>query len=502
MSNVLEMVGIEKRFGPVIALDNVDFEVRYGEIHALLGVNGAGKSTLIKILSGIYSTDRGSIFIEGKACSIGNPSDAIRFGIATVQQHPELVSDFTGYENIFLGQEADCKGLFRRVNRQQMRDKAEKLLERLPVDIDLDVKVSQLAGVEREIIAVLHALKQENVKVLILDEPTSTLTRVEKEKLFKMMTVLRGSGVSIIYITHRLEEVFEIADRFTVFRGGKNIATLNADEAKEKNISIPLLMLQEEMGELFPEKLSSSNDQAAQLVVRNLGVQGAFSDISFEARPGEILGFYGLVGSGIDELAKTLFGVIQPDSGEIVLKGQLRTIKDPKDALRLGIFLVPGDRRTEGLVQSDDVVFNTTLANLDRASTAGVQRFGNNKRDVGDLAGKVELNPPTLDRAAAQFSGGNQQKIVIAKGLYSESDIYLFVEPTVGVDVGARSTLYGLIRELSKSAVVLILSSDCDEIYGMSDRVGALYRGHLVFEPSETITRDELLAGGIMGSLR
>ncbi|MEP3277498.1 MAG: sugar ABC transporter ATP-binding protein [Stappiaceae bacterium] len=500
MPNILEMTGIEKHFGPVTALNKVDFHLERGEIHALLGVNGAGKSTLIKILSGIYAADNGRVVIDGEECLLGSPAAAIDQGVAAVQQHPELVGDLTGYENIFLGQEGADKGLFKRIDRIAMRTKAEKLLERFPVEIDLAKKIDDLAAVEKEIIAVLHALKQENVKILILDEPTSTLTRVEKVQLFKMMNLLKNSGVSIIYITHRLEEVFEVADRFTVFRGGRTIATLTAEMAQNEAVSIPQLMLQQEMGELFPPKSRLSEETTPALEAQSLSLAGSFSDIDFQARSGEILGFFGLVGSGIDELAKTLFGALQPDGGNIILRGHTVRLPSPKAALKHGIFLVPGDRRTEGLVLSDDVTFNTTLANLRRASFLGARKFNTNRQTVGDLIEKVELTPPTLNRAASAFSGGNQQKIVIAKGLYSQSDTYIFVEPTVGVDVGARSTLYGLIRELSREAAVIVMSSDCDEVFGLSDRMSALYRGHLVVEPNAEMTRDELLSYGLMGS--
>ena len=498
--NILDMVGVGKRFGSVVALDAVDFSVRRGEIHALLGVNGAGKSTLIKILSGIYTADSGRVVIDGQECFIGSPKDAISHGVASVQQHPELVGDFTGYENIFLGQEARKPGLFQWADRHSMRKKADKLLERFPVEINLDVKIDSLPSVEREIVAILHALKQEHVKILILDEPTSTLTRIEKVQLFKMMVLLKQAGVSIIYITHRLEEVFEIADRFTVFRGGKNIATMNTNEARNDSVSIPQLMLQTEMGALFPDKVKQASTQSVSMEVKDLAINGAFEAISFQARPGEILGIYGLVGSGIDALAKTLFGAVQPSHGELLLHGKSVKLRSPKEALRAGLFLVPGDRRTEGLVLSDDVSFNTTLANLGRASMMGMRRFVTNRQAVSALAADVALTPPTLHREASAFSGGNQQKIVIAKGLYSQSDIYLFVEPTVGVDVGARATLYKLIRELSTNATVIVLSSDNDEVFGLCDRVSAIYRGTLSIPPSASVSRDELLAGGIMGS--
>ena len=252
MTTIVQMARIEKRLGPVTALDQVDFDVEQGEV---LSVNGAGKSTLVKTLSGLYTADAGTITIAGKQCVIGSPSDTIRQGVASVQQHPELVGDLSGYENIFLGQESASAGLFRRIDHSAMRRRTRALLERFPVDIDLDAPVGSLPGVECEIVAILHALKQDNVNVLMLDEPTSTLTRVEKVQPFEMMTLLKRTGVAIIHITHRLEEVFEIADRFTVFRGGQRIATLTAQEAEHDKGSIPRLMLQGEMGELFPARV-------------------------------------------------------------------------------------------------------------------------------------------------------------------------------------------------------------------------------------------------------
>lgn len=500
MANTLEMRGIEKQFGPVKALSNVDFSVKRGEVHALLGINGAGKSTLIKILSGIYTADRGEITIDGAKVVIRSPADAIAQGIASVQQHPELVDDFTGYENIFLGQETAKRGWFRRVDHAQMRSKAQELLERLPVDIDLQTPVNQLSGVEREIIAILHTLKQNDARVLILDEPTSTLTRVEAKPLFKMMETLKASGMSIIYITHRLEEVFEVADRFTVFRGGKDIASMTCAEAKHDEVSVTNLMLQAEMGDLFPAKSSSSAVDAPILEVGDLRGSG-FESISFNVHKGEIVGFFGLVGSGIDELAKTLFGVLPAQSGDIALHGSVTQIPSPAIALKKGIFLMPGDRRTEGLVMADNVIFNTTLANLKRAAgLGGLRRFKTNRSESADLAEKVALSPPNLNQPASAFSGGNQQKVVIAKGLYSQADVYIFVEPTVGVDVGARSTIYALMRELSQSAAVIVMSSDCDEAFGAADRTGALYRGQMALAPSRENTRDAVLSAGIMGA--
>jgi len=504
MANVLEMTDIRKRFGSTLALDGVDFEVEAGEVHALLGVNGAGKSTLVKIISGLYQLDSGQVRIDGRDVSIQSPTDAIDAGIATVQQHPELVGSLSGVENIFLGQEGDNRGLLKRIDRKSMAEKAQKLLTRFPIDIDLSVRVDRMEAVERETVAILHALKQDHIKLLILDEPTSTLTYKEAGKLFEVMRALKRSGIGIIFITHRLDEVFQVADRFTVFRDGRKVAPLGTGDGTHSETSISKLMLQRDMAALYPAKPGDGEaDSDVLLEVKNLSLDNAFQDINLTLRRGEIVGGFGLVGSGIERLAGTLFGDEQPSSGEILLKGQRVSFADPKDALRRGVFLVPGDRKTEGLTLTKDVAFNATLANLGRASYwGGLLRRRRNERTVANILHDLELRPPQLWRKASEFSGGNQQKIVLAKGLFRQADIYIFLEPTIGVDIGARSKLYALMRELSANAAVLVLSSDFDEVFGVADRVFALYRGQMSIPPSRDITRDRVLAGGLMGSVQ
>ena len=334
------MTGISKRFGSVVALDRVDFTVAPGEIHALLGVNGAGKSTLVKIISGLYSPDEGEVRLDGEAKSIQSPRDAIDCGIATVQQHPELVGDLSGFENIFLGQEGERHGLFDRVKRKAMSQRAQLLLERFPIKIDLSAKIRQMESVEREIVAILHALKQDHIRLLILDEPTSTLTHRETEKLFEVMRTLKKSGIGIIYITHRLQEVFDVADRVTVFRDGRNVATFATAEGTHDEASISRLMLQEDMGRLYPEKADAVSMVAEPtLEARNLSLEGAFHDVNLRLGPGEIVGGFGLVGSGIEALAMTLYGAQQPSTGQILVRGKPVRLIRPKDALRRGIFL-------------------------------------------------------------------------------------------------------------------------------------------------------------------
>ena len=497
----LTMRGIDKRFGDVHALSDVDFELEAGEIHALLGVNGAGKSTLIKILSGVYSKDAGTIRIDRQDYPLGSPRAAIEAGIAVVQQHPELVGDLTGAENIFLGQEHARAGLFSPVNTADIRRRAASLLARFPIDIDLGRAVNDMPAVDREIVAILHALRLENARILILDEPTSTLTEREKASLFKMMETLKAQGLAIIYITHHLDEVFEIADRFTIFRGGRRVATHTVEEARGSAISIPNLMLDSVAGDIFPAR-STRTDGEVVFEARGLTRNGDFENVDFIARKGEVLGIFGLVGSGVDELSKALFGVLQPDAGSLHLNGREVRFRSPAQALKAGIFLVPGDRRTEGLSMEEDVVFNTTLANLSRASFGGFMNVGSNRRDAARLAERVDLQPRKLDRPLRGYSGGNQQKVVIAKGLYREADVYIFVEPTVGVDIGARAKIYTLMRELSEKAAVIVMSSDCDEVHGTADRTVALYKGAPMGTPELGLTRDHLLHAGIMGELR
>ena len=499
---VLRMIGIEKQFGPVKALDNVDFDLQAGEIHALLGTNGAGKSTLVKIMSGVYLKDAGRMEVRGRDVAFAGPRDAIENGVAAVQQHPELVPGLSGYENIYLGREQQARGLFRRFNRRALKTRADDLLRRFPIGIDLSRDVGSMAAVDREVVAVLHALTRDDIAILILDEPTSTLTEREKAMLFRLMRALKEASIAIVYITHRLEEVFEIADRFTIFRGGRSVGTMTVAEARRRDVSLPEMMLGEKAGDLYPERHSQPGETLIE--ARGLTLDGAFTNIDLIARRGEVLGLFGLVGSGIDELSKALFGVLRPDSGEILIRGRKTTLRSAQDALRNGIFLVPGDRRTEGLTLTRDVCFNMTLANLKRAAGIGwLMRARAERRNGADLAEQVALNPPILARNAGLFSGGNQQKIVIAKGLYAQAEIYIFVEPTVGVDIGARAKLYALIRELSQTKAVIVMSSDADEVFGLADRVVALYKGGLAYEAEAgTSTREQLLEAGIMANLR
>jgi ribose transport system ATP-binding protein len=492
----LTMKGIKKEFPGVKALDGVDFYLKPGEVHALLGINGAGKSTLIKILSGVYTKDEGEIFMDGKQLEIDSPQDAMKCGVATVYQDPQMIPSFTGYENIFLGFETDGKGSFARIDRKTLNEKANRILERFPVDIDLTKPVLQLTAVEQEIIAILRALSRK-MSVLVLDEPTSILTETEKQVLFGLIRVLREQGVSIIYISHRLEEIYQIVDRLTIIRDGRNVATLSTADKDVDHMAIAELMLGEKMDRIYPDKVKASGQEI--LSVQGLSLEDRFQDVSFTAKKGEILGIFGLVGSGAEELAKVIFGLFPSTAGKILMHGKEARYRSAREAIQKGIFLIPGDRRVEGLIDVQPVSFNISLASLKRiANFLGLVRGKEEKRETFTLVKQLALTPPDVNLKVSFLSGGNQQKVVICKGLFAEAEIYIFLEPTAGVDVGAKTGIYSLIRKLSKEAAVILISSDCEEIAGVCDHVMTLFKGKVTMnEAVDRVSLEEILLCGV-----
>lgn len=494
----LEMKGIVKQFPGVQALSGVDFNLRSGEVHALLGINGAGKSTLIKILAGVYQMDAGEINISGKPVEINSPLDAKLHGISTVYQDPQMIPSFSGFENIFLGMETNKKSVFDFIRRGELRKRAQQLLERYPFNLDLNKPVIEMGPVEKESIAILRALSQASATILVLDEPTSILTRSEILMLFEQIKMLKERGVSIIYITHRLEEVFRIADRFTVLRDGKTVGMYTVDENINTN-KITELMLGEKLSQVYPDKVSRPGEEI--LSVEHLAIPGKFTDISFNVRRGEILGIYGLVGSGFDELCKSLFGILPDRQGKISLHGKAVEISSSEEAIRNGIFLVPGDRRTEGQVSEESVAFNLSLANLKKVSGfLGFIRGHKEGRDTSKMVDILNIKTPGIGEKVALLSGGNQQKVVIGKGLYTDADLYIFEEPTVGVDVGAKSGIYYLMRELSQDKAVMVVSSDIEEVYGVSDRILVMFKGQVVLDRLTDQTQlNDVLVHGLTG---
>ncbi len=495
---VLRIEGIKKQFPGVLALQGVNFDLQPGEVHALLGINGAGKSTLIKILSGIYSCDEGEFFLDGSPISISTPQSAKEAGIATVYQDPQMIPSFTGYENIYLGSESESRSVFRLMRRTELRNMARELQRKYPFGVDLTRRVRDLGTVERESIAILRALSRENTRVLILDEPTSILTRREIDILFERIAILQKRGIAVIYITHRLEEVFQIADRFTVLRDGKNVGTFTVSDQVDEN-KIAEMMLGQKLQKVYPEHNTDPGDVVFE--VQGLSLAEAYRNINFSVRRGEILGIYGLVGSGFDELCKSLFGILAFDGGVVQLHGKEISIPSASSALKSGVFLVPGDRRVEGQILNETLSFNVTLANLRKISgSLGMIQQRKERQDSKEIIERLQIKANSPGVIVSKLSGGNQQKVVIGKGLYTDSDVYLFEEPTVGVDVGAKSSIYHLIRELSAQKAVLLASSDLEEVYGLSDRILVMYKGGIVLDkPVSRTTLEEVLICGLTG---
>lgn len=497
----LEMRGIGKTFPGLRALNNVDFSVAKGEVHALLGVNGAGKSTLIKILSGVYSMDQGEIVVNGKTVDMASPAAAMEYGIATVYQHPQMIPSFTGYENIYLGSENKTGWLFPRIYRGQLRKRAESLLQKFPFDINLDVPVQNMPAVERECIAILRALSQLDISVLILDEPTSILTRKETKILFSLIRMLKSEGIAIIYITHRLDEVFEIADRFTVFRNGENVGTRPTVKSEEAYGEIVELMLGDKIGSLYPERRPAAGD----VVLKVEGLSGrddAFNGITFKVSNGEVLGIFGLVGSGIDQLAKVIAGIAPSASGDMTLHGKRYRPRSGAGGLARGVFMVPGDRAREASFESLPVSFNTTISNLNKISTVLFMSTRRESRLTMEKISEFDIRPADPNALMGQLSGGNQQKTVMARADHSGANLFLFCEPTVGVDVGAKAGIYRRIRSVAEGGkCAMVVGSDCEEIFGVADRIIVMYQGRIVINrPVDETSLDEVLLTALTGS--
>ena len=473
----LRMENINKSFFSMQALTDTSFILKPGEAHGLLGMNGAGKSTLIKILSGVYGKDSGSIFVDGQEVFIENTQDAMNYGIATVYQHPSLVYTFTGYENVYLGSESDS----RTIDRDKLKKDAQELAKEYNIDINVTKMVGDMKPVERELISILSALSK-NSKILILDEPTSILTEKEKDTLFDVVGELKKKGVSIIFVTHRLDEVNEICDEITVLRDGKNVASVRIGEGLDTS-HIAELMLGKKLEKIYPPK---SEEQPGEIILetKHLSLKKRFHDVSLSARKGEILGIFGLIGSGIDELSKALFGALKGSEGEIFVNGREIKITSPKQAIKNKIFLIPGDRQSEGYVGDQSIASNITMAKINKITSRFFGLINNDikKKDALKMIEDLSIMTPSEKKNVSDLSGGNQQKVVVAKGLYTDSDIYIFCEPTVGVDVGARYSIYEIMRDLSKSAAVVLISSDIEEIFGMSDRVMVLNQGKVTME--------------------
>ncbi len=484
----IDMRGVNKTFGPVKALENANLKVASGTIHGLVGQNGAGKSTIIKVLAGIYGRDGGTVSVYGKDLRAITPASIEEEGVHFIHQDRLLVPTATIAEAIFLRNEPRF-GPF--INYGAMNRRASELLKRyFSLSIDPRTLISELSTAQQKIVQITRALIA-NPKVLVFDEPTAALVRREVDLLFQLIRRLSAEGVTILYISHYLGEIADLCDTVTVLRNGRDVATLPV--AKTSAAEIGALMVNRDIGELYPKPAVTPGEVL--LEVDNLALADRFDAVSFSLRKGEVLGFTGLVGSGAKEVVRTLFGLDRPTGGTVSVKGETVFCADPAAATDRHLALVPEDRRRDGVALDLSVTENTTLASLDRFSHGLIDR-GAERRQTEDLVRRLQIKTDSVDALVKTLSGGNQQKVAIAKWLSRQSEIYLLDEPTTGVDIAAKVEIYRLIGELAeRGAAVLVLSSDIEELLGVTHRVLVFFRGRVTrqFISSET-SPDEVLA--------
>mgnify|MGYP001165980259 CR=1 FL=1 len=471
---LLHLHGITKEFPGVLALADVHFDLRPGEVHAVCGENGAGKSTLMKIISGVYQPSSGTIVYKGEERRFASPLESEAAGIAIIHQELNLVPHLSVAENIYLAREPR-RGFL--VDRRKLRADAKRCLDRLGVDIGPDVPVRNLSVAQCQMVEIAKALSLD-AEVLIMDEPTSSLTEQETRLLFKVIRDLKAAGVGIVYISHRLDEMAEIVDRVTVLRDGRYIATDNfADTTVD---AIVAKMVGRSLEDKFPERTSTPSQDVI-FSVAGLKREGVFSDIGFSLRRGEILGFAGLMGAGRTEVARAIFGADTLDAGTITLHGETLSIRSPRDAIAAGLAYLSEDRKAQGLAIKMPVDANMTLANMDAVSNGlGFIDFAKHAQVTRDYVQLLNIRTPSIKQPVRLLSGGNQQKIIIGKWLFRKPKVMFFDEPTRGIDVGAKFAIYQIMDELAAQGIgVVLISSELPEILGMTDRVAVFHGGRI-----------------------
>lgn len=478
--NMVEMKDIEKSFAGVKALNHAGLSVKEGQIHALIGENGAGKSTLMKILSGALHKDGGTVHIKGTEVNIQTPKDAKRHGVATIYQEFMLAPDLTVAENIFIDRFASEEKL---VRWKKLNEDARRLLSELGFeDISPSTRVGTLSVACQQVVEICKCLSR-NVKILILDEPTAVLTFKEIGKLFTLLRKLKSEGVSIIYISHRLEEIFELCDEITVMKDGTYVDTVKADTInKDQLIS---MMVGRDIKDIFPKRDAVIGDTV--LEVKGLCGSHMVQNISFSVRKGEVLGFYGLVGAGRTETMRAVFGADDWVSGEILLEGKPVHFKSPKMAVRSGVGMVPEDRKRQGVILEQSIRINTTITSMEKVKNKW--RIFDRKKERGfveRVLGSINTKYGSMEHPVSSLSGGNQQKVVLGKWLAADSRVIIFDEPTRGVDVGAKTEIYQCINQLAKEGIaILMISSEMPELLGMSDRIITMRQGKISGELSK-----------------
>jgi ribose transport system ATP-binding protein len=493
---LIQINGINKSFPGVKALSDVDFTLKRGEVHSLLGENGAGKSTLIKIISGAYSKDSGDIKFFGKSVNFSSPRDSIEKGVAVIYQELDLVPTLSVANNIFLNREPKKGFIFQ--NRTIIKN-AQEILKKLDTNIDPLKKVKTLSVADQQMVTIAKALSQ-NVKILIMDEPTAVLGPEETKKLFNIVKQLKKQGIGIIFISHRLEEIYQIADRVTVLRDGEKVITTDVKNKNDPDIrQIIKWMVGRELTKQFPPKKNEIGETL--LEVKNLTKKGVIEDVSFTLYKGEILGIAGLVGAGRTELARIIFGADAHDSGSIKFENKVINFRHPTKAIRSGFGFITEDRKNTGLFLILPVKNNITIANIESIIHSGIISLKQEKKKSLDLSESLNLKPLNVDITTRSLSGGNQQKVVVAKWLFTQAKLLIFDEPTRGIDVGAKYEIYKLMHELSSNGIgIIMISSELPEILGISDRVMVMRKGKIMKKlTTKNTDQEEILyyaAGG------
>lgn len=484
---ILTLKNITKEFPGVKALDDVTINIERGTIHGLVGENGAGKSTLIKILAGIYQPNKGEIILDGKPCRFNSPIEARRAGISVVHQEIKLAEPLSVAENMFLGNVQLKNGL---VDWKGMRRRAREIVEDLGMDIDINAQVSSLTVAKKQIVEIMHAINN-NSRILIMDEPSAVLTDRELEVMFRIVKQLRDEGITIIYISHRLDEIFGLCSNVSVLRDGCHIDTIPVASVDRQGLIN--MMVGREMGQEYPKEVG--NVGGTILEVKNLS-RGILQDISFEVKSGEVFGISGLVGAGRTELARAILGIDKPESGEVYVRGKKVHYRTFADAIRDGLGLIPEDRKLQGLVQIMSVKRNTTLVNMKRVLRAGVISSSLEETLSKEYADKLHVVTPSMETEVQYLSGGNQQKVVIAKWLFQNSEILFLDEPTRGIDVGAKVEIYRLINRMAKEGkTIIMISSEMPELLGMCDRIMVMHEGHKMGELNAAeATQEKIMA--------
>lgn len=487
---ILQVTELTKSYSGIKALDNVRLSLRAGEIHALMGENGAGKSTFMKILVGLVSPDIGEIIFEGSSLKGNGVNEIQKRGISMIHQEILIIPELTVAQNIFLGREKQVSG-FRSgwLNDKKINRDARGILDQMGLSIPVDVKMKYLSVAEMQMVEIAKAISND-AKVIIMDEPTSAISDKEVTTLFRIIRELKAKGVAIIYISHKMDEIFEISDTITVLRDGKYIATHPVSDLNKD--SLIAMMVGREIRTMFPDPVLKKGEQV--LSVKNLGRKGSFSGVSFEVHKGEIMGISGLMGAGRTEIARTIFGLDRPDTGEVVMHGKVLEIQSPHEALKAGIGYVSEDRKGLGFVPELSVLQNMTLSSLANHKKGIFINVDSEENTADKMISNLKIKASGFNQKVSHLSGGNQQKVVIGKVLLASPEVIILDEPTRGVDVGAKFEIYKLISNLAANGMaVIMISSELPEILGMSDRIIVLSKGKQTAQFSRSEATQELI---------